>query len=366
MFSLNRFFLKFMILAIMLLGLPLMAVLGAGMPIPKYMEFPPKTQYVQHAPFSWIAFAIYTGIILAVIIPLIIKSFRIIPVSERNLPQPRSFPWWGWLGLFSGLSFWVLAWSRFSWVADFQPHTFSPLWFSYIVVINALCYRRSGSSLMTDRPGYFLLLFPISAALWWFFEYLNRFVQNWYYIGPQFSSQEYFWFATLPFSTVLPAVMSTRQWLLSTRWIRQRYTNFMPFAICGSKLLAAATLFISAVGLAAIGVWPNYLFPLLWLSPLFIIISLQTLMNEQTIIDQMGSGNWRVAVASVMAALFCGLFWEMWNYFSLAKWAYNIPYVHRFLVFEMPILGYAGYLPFGLECTVVGGALGQLVRPKNS
>ncbi len=86
-------------------------------------------------------------------------------------------------------------------------------------------------------------------------------------------------------------------------------------------------------------------------------------MNEQTIIDQMGSGNWSVAVASVLAALFCGLFWEMWNYFSLAKWAYNIPYVHRFLIFEMPILGYAGYLPFGLECTVVGAILTKLWRP---
>jgi hypothetical protein len=43
----------------------------------------------------------------------------------------------------------------------------------------------------------------------------------------------------------------------------------------------------------------------------------------------------------------------MWNFYSLAKWVYHVPFVQRFHVFEMPILGYAGYLPFGLECSVV-------------
>jgi len=42
----------------------------------------------------------------------------------------------------------------------------------------------------------------------------------------------------------------------------------------------------------------------------------------------------------------------MWNYYSLSKWSYTVPYVNRFQLFEMPILGYAGYLPFGLECMV--------------
>ena len=54
-----------------------------------------------------------------------------------------------------------------------------------------------------------------------------------------------------------------------------------------------------------------------------------------------------------VGALLCGIFWEMWNMFSLAKWAYHVPWVHRFQVFEMPILGYAGYLPFGIECAVI-------------
>ncbi len=47
----------------------------------------------------------------------------------------------------------------------------------------------------------------------------------------------------------------------------------------------------------------------------------------------------------------------MWNYNSLAHWEYSVPFVQRFHVFEMPVLGFAGYLPFGLECAAVAGLL---------
>ena len=56
---------------------------------------------------------------------------------------------------------------------------------------------------------------------------------------------------------------------------------------------------------------------------------------------------------AALAALICGWFWELWNVRSLAHWEYSIPFVDRFHLFDMPILGYAGYLPFGLECLAV-------------
>jgi len=49
------------------------------------------------------------------------------------------------------------------------------------------------------------------------------------------------------------------------------------------------------------------------------------------------------------AGLMCGFFWEFWNYWAITKWYYNVPYVGFFKIFEMPILGYLGYLPFALE-----------------
>jgi hypothetical protein len=346
----------------MLLGLPLIGAWLAGYPVARYLEFPPQTRYVQHAPFSWSAFFVIILVIAAGVLAPVIKGWRSYRRPRRRIEAsvPYPFPWWGWLGIVTGMITWFLAWTRFGWFAGLQPHTFSPLWFSYILVVNAICRRRTGGCLMTDRPGFFLLLFPASAAFWWFFEYLNRFVQNWYYVGATFSPWAYFWYATLPFSTVLPAVLSTRQCLLGVDWITRRYAQTRPIKLAHPVQLAAGCLLLSAFCLAGIGVQPSYLFPFLWVAPLLIIICLQTLMQERHLFSQMAAGDWSAAVAAALAAVICGGFWEMWNYFSLAKWEYSIPLVHRFQIFEMPLLGYAGYLPFGLECAAIGDMLGRL------
>ncbi len=356
------FFLKLVIIGGMLLGLPLVGVFLAGYPVNRYLEFPPKTKYIVHAPFSWPAFVIFTFIILAFVLPVVFYGIR--GYKNGRLTAVRSvtwpFPLWGWVGLAIGIVAWILAWTRFSWFVSFQPHTFTPLWLSYIVVVNALCVRRTGNSLITDRPGFFLLLFPTSAVFWWFFEYLNRFVQNWYYTGTEFSPWAYFWYATLPFSTVLPAVLSTKQWLHSANWINQAYGDIQPIRWPNPTKIAECILLLSAAGLAGIGIWPNYLFPLLWISPLLIIVCLQTLMKERQVFSSMATGDWGSAVAAALAALVCGCFWEMWNYFSMAKWMYSVPLVNRFFIFEMPFLGYGGYLPFGLECLAIGNMLEKL------
>ena len=369
MSGINRFLMKFLILTLMLLGLPLLGVWAAGYPISDYLQFPPHMRYVRHAPFSALAFLTYCLLIAVCTAPFILRAFG--PgrkVASQTRPPLRPFPAWGWLGLILGLAAWILAWTRFNWFTALQPHTFTPLWLAFIVVINGLCYRYRGYCMLLSRPIYFLLLFPISAVFWWFFEYLNRFVQNWYYIGPEFSAWEYFWYATLPFSTVLPAVLGLRDWLVSSRRLRQRFDDFKPLHVRFPKMLAALILALSAIGLAGIGVWPNILFPLLWVSPLLIILSLQTLMGERHLLSDLAGGNWTPLVAAATAALICGVFWEMWNVFSLAKWKYSIPFVHRYQIFEMPLLGYAGYLPFGLQCAVVGSLLEGIApaaRPKD-
>lgn len=61
--------------------------------------------------------------------------------------------------------------------------------------------------------------------------------------------------------------------------------------------------------------------------------------------------------SSAVAALTCGFFWEMWNYHSEAKWIYSIPGVAIFPLFEMPLPGYSGYLPFGMMCALAGHSL---------
>jgi hypothetical protein len=42
--------------------------------------------------------------------------------------------------------------------------------------------------------------------------------------------------------------------------------------------------------------------------------------------------------------------WEFWNYWARSKWIYNVPVPPHIKLFEMPLAGYGGFLPFALEC----------------
>jgi hypothetical protein len=342
----------------LVLGLPLLGVAWSGQPIGHYLEFPPRTSYVEHAPFSWPVFILLALLIVtflgSILFRITISSHQLSASDHQLLRKRFTLPWWGWLGIgWTGL-WWVAAWTRFPWMAAVQEHTFTPLWLGYIVIVNASTFSRIGRCMMLHRPRYFLSLFLLSAAFWWLFEYLNRFVQNWYYVGvDELSSVEYFLRATIPFSTVLPAVIGTAELLTSYPAISAGMDRFRPIGPHTTKQMSWGLLILSCLGLLAIGRWPNYLFPLVWVGPLLLVVSLLTLAGKPTVLSPLAQGDWRGVWVPALAALICGMFWELWNWKSLAHWEYAIPFVHRFELFEMPLLGYAGYLPFGLECVAV-------------
>ncbi len=344
------------LMALLLIGAPLLGLVAAGRPVRPYLEFPPHTRFITHAPFSWTAFAVIGLLVLVCIWPLVRLA-----VGAAGSPLPsggrHAFPWWGWAGIAAGAASWVLAWNRWEWFAPLQPHTFPMLWGAFIVVINALCCRRRGTCLMLAQPVRFALLFPASAAFWWFFEYLNRFVQNWYYTGADYPPVTYFTLASLSFATVLPAVLSVREWLLSFPPFQRRHHPLMRPAWLGARRAALVLLVVSTGGLAGVGLWPDYLFPLLWTAPLAILLALQMMGRRGPLLAALGDGRWPVWAAAALSGLVCGFFWEMWNFHSLARWVYTVPWVDRFHLFEMPLLGYAGYLPFGLECALIGDIL---------
>jgi hypothetical protein len=90
-----------------------------------------------------------------------------------------------------------------------------------------------------------------------------------------------------------------------------------------------------------------------WVAPLLLITALRIQEGKDTIFARLPEGDATSLWLAAIAALVCGFWWEMWNFKSLAHWEYAIPSVHRFQLFEMPVLGYGGYLPFGLECLAV-------------
>jgi len=337
-------------------ALPLGGLLLAGQPVAPYLEFPPRTQAVAHAPFSWVAFVLVAAPGLAAFGLLgwaIERNGRHGPASAPG----RALRWWGWLGIALVAAGWTVAWSEGVLPSELRRHTFSVIWLGYILAINAVTLRRAGACPLVDRRRWFLALFPVSAAFWWLFEYLNQFTDNWHYVGIGTPGRAaYLVQGTLAFATVLPAVESTRAWLATHVSFRPLRPVRLPE---GAAWLALGA---GAAALAGIGHWPEILYPALWVGPLAILCALQFLLLRASPLAPLARGDWRPVLEPAAAALLCGLLWELWNYGSHAKWLYSIPAVQRFHLFEMPLLGYAGYLPFGVLCVVMGDIVAHLVQ----
>jgi len=359
--------LKLLCMISLLVGSPLLGMFLSGSPLSPYVAFPPTSIYTEPNSFSWSIFAILSVLIACVLFPFFLRFIDFSTSKEKPLPC-MNFPWWGWGGLGFLLLSWTLAWSRFHWFQPFQNHTFTPLWIGYILVINALTVKRTRRCLLIERPYFYLSLFPISAGFWWIFEFLNRFVQNWYYLGSiEFNATHYFFTATIPFSTVLPAIVGTSELLGSFSRLRLPYQNWCRVPIPDGRGFGGANLMVACIGLMGIGLWPNLLYPFLWLSPLLIVVGLQRIWGERSLLEDIRKGDWSQVVLPSLAGLVCGFFWEMWNYYSLAHWKYIIPYVQGLKIFEMPLLGYFGYLPFGITCIVfVQFLLGKSSSPQLS
>ncbi|OIP43634.1 MAG: hypothetical protein COX16_13385 [Deltaproteobacteria bacterium CG23_combo_of_CG06-09_8_20_14_all_51_20] len=351
--------------AVMILMLPLAGVMISGEPLERYLEFPPVSLYIDHASFSMVAFASISVLITLSCVLTAALAVKCDGCGPSKM-APGVFPWWGWVSLAANGFFWITAWSRFSWFRAFQIHTFTPLWITYIVFINALTCKKTGSCFMLSRPSAFAGLFPLSALFWWVFEYLNRFVQNWHYseVG-ELGAWEYFLYSSISFSTVLPAVLSTQELIMNSQVVNRCCRNAVRIRIPRPKAMAWAATAAGFLALLFIGIFPDYLHPFLWLSPLAVIASAQSFTGGRHIFSGVGKGDWRRPVSASLAALCCGFFWEMWNYYSLAKWYYTVPFMQGFNVFEMPIAGYAGYLPFGLECASAAGIAGIWCELKN-
>jgi hypothetical protein len=235
---------------------------------------------------------------------------------------------------------------------------FFPLWLGYALAVDALVLRRRGTSILTRSPGGFALLFAYSAPAWWLFEAFNWRTQNWEYLGADgFRTLTYFLLTTLSFSTVMPAVFETAELVRSAAWTRR---------LSGGPRLAPTRPLLLAmlgVGLAMVALsmsLPGYFYPFLWGSAFFLAEPINAWLGRPSLLRCLERGDWRPVAALALGALVCGFFWELWNFYSYPKWTYHTPGVEFLHVFEMPLLGFLGYPPFGLELY----ALAHLIAPR--
>jgi len=254
----------------------------------------------------------------------------------------RKFPLQGWIGLALVIVFWGLNWGlsglRTQW-------TFFPLWLGYCLVIDALVFLRTGTSLLSRGRKRFAGLFLASAPLWWLFELANSRLQNWHYNGAESFTVLQFWlWATLNFTIVVPAVFESAE----------LFRSFVKGPVRGPRIrptrLSTITFFLLGWGMLALMIaWPRIFFPFVWFSLYFILEPLNFWLGNRSLIEWAKTGDWQPVVTLWMGVLLTAFFWEMWNYLSFPKWVYSVAWGGWPHVFEMPLLGYGGYLPFSLE-----------------
>ncbi len=250
----------------------------------------------------------------------------------------------GWIGLLLVAVFWALNWG----LEGLRTHVlFFPLWLGYVLTVDALVLRRRGSSILTRSPRLFALLFLCSIPAWWLFEAINLRTQNWEYLGTEaIGPLTYFVLASIAFSTVMPAVFETAELVRSFGWVERlpRGGRLRP-----SAGLAWAFLGIGVAMLALVLAWPTYFYPFTWGWAFFVTVAANLALGKHTLLHYTARGDWRPVLSLALGTLVCGFFWELWNYYAYPKWVYDAPGVNFWHVFEMPLLGFIGYLPFGFE-----------------
>lgn len=254
------------------------------------------------------------------------------------------YPLHGWVGLALVAVFWTLNWS----LSGLRTHwAFFPLWLGYCLTIDALVYWRTSTSLLARNWRKYVGLFIISAPVWWLFEALNLRTQNWFYAGSEaFTPLAFSLVTTLSFTTVIPAVFGSAELMASFDFIKR--LKHGPVIAADKR----TTLGFFSAGWLMLGLmlaWPRIFFPFMWLSLYFIFEPVNIWMGYRSMAEWTRRGDWRPIIALWSGVLLTAFFWEMWNFYSYPKWIYNISWGNWLHIFEMPALGYGGYLPFALE-----------------
>ena len=264
---------------------------------------------------------------------------------------------YGWVGLIGLIAAEGLMLGGIQSVAIF----FTPIaWTCYILLADASVLAVRGYSRLHDESPQFLGLVLLSVPLWLIFEAYNLRLQNWTYTGvPQawpLAVLGYGW----SFATITPGIFETADLIESFGWFRPgipvKFSNAMR---TGMIIFGALCLLIPLVAPQPVAA---RLFFLVWIGFVFLLDPINYKLGLPSLIGDLGQGR-RSRVYSFFASGFvCGWLWEFWNYWAAAKWHYIFPMFQGWKIFEMPIPGYLGFLPFALECFVMYVTAAWLLR----
>ena len=224
-------------------------------------------------------------------------------------------------------------------------------WTGYILFIDGLVWRLRGNSLLRNNPREAVFLAAMSVPLWLIFEVYNKHaLHNWYYLGlpenPVVRHIGYVW----AFATIWPGIFETGELIGALRGRSgpdgPRTRRRVPLGVFGwiSVIVGVALL---ALPFAYPSPW---LAAAVWLGFIFLLDPINAALGAESIRADLQSGRRDRLINLFAGGLLCGVIWECWNYWAHSKWIYNVPVPPHIKLFEMPLAGYGGFLPFAVEC----------------
>ena len=271
-------------------------------------------------------------------------------VAEFFRGRTRPFPPYGWIGL-AALA--IAEWLMFRGVEPFSTF-FTPIaWTAYILIADAAVFSIRGHSRLRNSPAQFARLALLSIPLWLIFEAYNLRLTNWIYVGGMPLSPPVRWLGYgWAFATIWPGIFLTADLIESFGWwdrpvrpiIFSRATQ-KAFMIAGAILVIVPIILPRPLG--------SFLFGAVWLGFAFLLDPINFRLGLPSFEADLAAGRVGRFFSFLVSGWVCGWLWEFWNFWAAGKWNYIFPIMQKEKIFEMPVLGYLGFLPFALECFVM-------------
>jgi hypothetical protein len=218
-------------------------------------------------------------------------------------------------------------------------------WWSFILVMDSLNFRRSKTSPLSDSVKNFLFSAFISVLVWLIFELFNLRVKNWTYHGlPQNILERWIGYF-VAYASVIPAMKEMS--LFAQSFLSKKRLGL--FRIRGTPALLKSWFFSGIISIILALTWPRLFFPFIWLCFIFLLEPLNYRLKNKTLLRDLEKRDWTRFWSWLLAGLVAGFLWEFWNFWAGSHWEYYIPYLNFWRVFQMPVFGYTGFLPFALE-----------------
>ncbi len=283
---------------------------------------------------------------------------KIDSLSIKKTTSPKSegfFKPYGLIGLFVVIMAELLLFLKVKPVMIF----FTPLvWTGYILFVDNLILKLQGESLIYNRRKEFFFMLPISVALWLVFEFYNIFLDNWHYINlPRLWIRliGYTW----SFATIWPAILETAELFRALHLFDKLKISKRSI----SPRILRASICIGAIFLIIPVAFPSrYLAAPVWLGFIFLLGPINYFLRTKSLLRDLEEGRLNILFSLLLSGLACGVLWEFWNYWAQTKWVYTVPILGKVKIFEMPIIGYLGFLPFAVECYVMYNFVARIFR----